>query len=1310
MCAARSNQRSSTETAMSKRGERRGRQRRRKPSVASAPQSRTPEQAWSRAGAHNIAGVSFQIAVTAKLLGGALADELGVARATPEGFEDIDLELRDGARVLVQVKERAPAARFGRSDLTEAMSKKKVLLTEDANRRFVLVTDATLGGGLAATGWEQSLADALDQSEIDALAARLEPEFGDPAEIVARTQIVQVERNVVDSTRRELAELRIAGKQPSVAVLVYARLIEKITEVAVRQRSTSPDTAEWIAPSDLEALVQRVVETVDLESLDETIRAGIVEPVDFSVKADLSVEEFLAGVDVLPSHIAADLVLPRPTEEQALTDALSSEHSALLAAPSGAGKSALLWRTARELSGRARPYRLRRLLPEDVPAVTRWVRLQEPSEHYPLLLCADNLGRPSTAGWSELAREFIDTPGVLLLGACREEDYRPGLAVGRTTIVNPTLDRDLAAAIAEALTDRDIDTAVDVAEAFEASEGLLMEFLSMLLTGRRLRQVVEEQVEARLSEDRVTEREILRYVATAHAAGVAIPAEVLEALLPGEDLTAALTVLASEHLVVTDDGNRWRGLHELRSEVARDYLHRFPPPTAAATVQHLVANLPVADARRIVETYARLDEDLAPAAEAVSVRLGAPDIRAGDSAQLVESLAMADAIRHARTCLEVIETHRPRSLDPWNAFFLAYLHRFGGVALDGLTAIEPGFVRFLDMASALPPPPRSLREVCLQRLPPEAVNEIATRGTVGEAAAWLESLEGCPTEPTLAVEAVWVHFAGWAIDVDARLSATLRALAAPEGADRLDELLGTHQDRMQRLATELPDCVSADTTDEPDGTVVSLHLLVPEDDTGLHERSVQTCRIILDLCPEADFAEVTVLTPNGDRYAIGDVEEGYKRIQRSRLPRATQTKGNTNALRAARLLLASRYWTQPLRALSDASRQLLTLREEAVAWLINPNHNTKRRRRAVTFIDSLVADLAAQPSEALGQGDSGGGRKGRDAINEALTVVRDVAAAESADDPQQVALGSRCRKAVQDLIEARQGELPRLSTAGDPLPDALDDMLGLLGDVLLVYAEGREVPFKPLRRLGSESWTDVAHRLVREAASGGYEAERGALEEALGVSAGWELRRVEHVDARAVRFLTDRWVVVVGAESDNPDPLAFADRLQPELAEELAFRTLVVFGAGGRFLPLSALKLGTSGFWPADDDDVVSVAAGLGIDVLTSVHLQACDVFITELVRASRAAAAARLRRAAELPSDDEAPRMRYESARRALEACDTSLHDEGARLLDRVEREQSGNRQTLAGEWYRSVTHNEQSDDVAALVALRVAALAVDL
>ena len=64
--------------------------------MASGAPSRAPDQDWSRAGAHNIAGVSFQVAVTAKLLVGARADGLPLARATPEGYEDIGLRQISG--------------------------------------------------------------------------------------------------------------------------------------------------------------------------------------------------------------------------------------------------------------------------------------------------------------------------------------------------------------------------------------------------------------------------------------------------------------------------------------------------------------------------------------------------------------------------------------------------------------------------------------------------------------------------------------------------------------------------------------------------------------------------------------------------------------------------------------------------------------------------------------------------------------------------------------------------------------------------------------------------------------------------------------------------------------------------------------------------------------------------------------------------------------------------------------------------------------------------------------------------------------
>ena len=80
------------------------------------------------------------------------------------------------------------------------------------------------------------------------------------------------------------------------------------------------------------------------------------------------------------------------------------------------------------------------------------------------------------------------------------------------------------------------------------------------------------------------------------------------------------------------------------------------------------------------------------------------------------------------------------------------------------------------------------------------------------------------------------------------------------------------------------------------------------------------------------------------------------------------------------------------------------------------------------------------------------------------------------------------------------------------------------------------------------------------------------------------------------------------------------------------------------------------------------------------------------------------------LSGDEDTFMSRYESAHKAVEACHPAQHHEATRLLERVKRELSSDQESLAGEVYRSLTHAEQSDEVLALAALRVAALSVDL
>ncbi len=1265
------------------------------------------DEEWSRAGAHNVAGVSFQIAVTGRLLLDGMSGELPIARLTPEGVEDIDLVFRDGHEALVQVKDRAASSTFARSDLAEALRKRQRTLAAKPDLRFILATDARLGEGMVVSGWDRSVVQAMSDADCNLLAGQLTSTFDDPESVLARTHLVHLERDVAESCRFDLA--RIAGVPPSVAALSYARVIETITDIAVRQRYSAPDTADWIAPSDLDALVVRVASTVDLDGLDEAVRGGIVEPVDFRLRTELSSQDFLAGVDVLPSHIASGLDLPRPDELRRVIDALEEQRSALIVGPSGCGKSALMWRVARALAGKVRPYRLLRVLPDDAPTLLRWVRLQEPSRTYPLLLCVDNLGRPHTAGWSAIARELSSEPGILLLGASREEDYRPDLLVGRTTLIDPKLGRDLAYAIAGTLASRGVATTVDVAEAFAESEGLLMEFLSMLLTGRRLRQVVEAQVEERLPAEKAVDREIIRHIATAHAAGVALPAAALSRLLPGHDLVASLAALNREHILITNEGDDWLGLHELRSEVARDYLHQFPPPTLVQTLRALTEHVPVDDAGRLVEVYARRGADLTAVAESIGMRLQSEGLSARDAACLVASLAMADAFHHARMCLEIVQEHRPRSLDPANALFFAYTHRFAGVNLETMTEINPNFRRIIEIAEHLPPRPPSLRDIALRNLSPTAIVNIALRGSSEDAVNWLESLEQSATANRASIRDIWQPLSEQApLAIRARLVATLCSLASLTN-DEITALFGSLSERVMLLSNELPDCLGARSEQAEDGTVVSVRLLVPEDDADIHDRSVETCRLILDACPEAEIAEVIVLTPSGDRLVIGDLEAGYKRIPRANLPRKSQTAINANFNRAARLLLASRYWTEPIRTLADISAEVMPLLDEALAWLLNPHHNVARRQRAVATANDLVARLASSPSLPADSSAGAARSKAVDAITAALQVTRDIAADRSPSAQAARGLGVRCREAVKTVREARGDDLPRLSSAGEPLPQALDRTLLLLGDVLLARAEEIRLPTPP--RGEGETWLDVAQRVVETSASALYEAERTALSRALEAAGSrWELKRIEHADLGSVQFSTDRWVVLVPVDSDDEQILSFRGRLEGEELGQLAFRTFVVFHVDGHVVPIRALKLGTSQFWPADVSEVEAIAVGLGAGTVRSPNRAAWSSFATEVVLASRAGYLWRARRQAGLRAEVDDFNARYESARRAAVALPAALRRDAERLIARVAGEVSDSGPTLASEVYRSATHGEQSEDVSAIAISELAALEFDI
>lgn len=675
-----------------------------------------------RAGAANVAGVTFQINVAAHLLArGALlaSPDLDVIAVTPEGFEDIDCVLQSGERVLVQTKERGVGARsIAMAELTQIIAHAAPALVSDSQARFALVTNGTLGSDLPATGWEAALADLLvvgSDLAVD-LDAALKVALADaslsnlsPASLLARTHVVLVDSGLAESTLAGLAEGLKIGRPT--ASIVRAELLRDLATASAAQREATLATATSRTVTDLGVLAARLLQAVDVESLDEAVRAGVCEPADFISPVPLGAAEFFAGVDVGPVHIAAGMDAIRGEETSAVITGLNERRDVVIAGPSGSGKSALLWRVARMIDQGARVVRVLRVVDdEDIELLIRHVRRQLPGPGARILVAADDLGRDRMSGWSAARSRLAEIDGVLLLASVRREDLTPSMSAS-AVVVDPVLSETSARAVFRRIGDAGLPTVMDLDEAIERGGGLLMEFIAYVTSGQRIREVLAMQLEQLRGDPLRTD--LLRLVLGAHLVGSAVPADALPAAVgrtPGE-VGEALSRLAGEHLIAAERLN-WKGLHDLRSETLFRLLHLNPPPTPAASFASVLPLLPPGPSGSAVRRaavwisrdvvshlgggdashrLASLEQALAPLVAAIAGLIDGllggdapPEARATQIAALLEGVDRLDVVAYTHAVLPDIDRQRAPGVSVSALAGFVFAEAFGGVSFEGL--------------------------------------------------------------------------------------------------------------------------------------------------------------------------------------------------------------------------------------------------------------------------------------------------------------------------------------------------------------------------------------------------------------------------------------------------------------------------------------------------------------------------------------------------------------------------------------------------------------------------------------------------
>lgn len=799
------------------------------------------EQRWGRlrAGARNVAGVTYQVAVSADLLVAGAKRRAGHPRITtvvPEGWEDIDCTLADGEQLHIQSKERGERAEpLGLADIADAVAHAAPSLSagsQAVRAAFALVTDAALRPGLEFTGWNKSLADLLSTSAagqealsqlralLEARLQEIDHECAPPSLLLEHVHLVHRPWHLSLET---VADLRTHfGLRGVVASLAYAVVVRTLVSKTADQRSASAVLPEYMTIGDLDSAVARLGSSIDVESLEEAIKAGVCEPVDYLHSAVISPERFFKGVDVAPAHVAAGLDVVRAEELERVLTGLADRGHVTIAGPSGSGKSALLWRAGRIAGRGARTLHVRRIADlDDVELLIRHVWREEPDERSPLLICADDLGRDLMSAWPEALRRLREIPSVFVLAAVRREDFNPGMA-GNGVVVDARLHESSATAIYERLRALGLPLSLEPEEAAPKAKGLLMEYLALLLTGTRLRDVLAEQVSALRGAERTLERDLLRIVSAAHSLGSAVHADALAGHLRdrvGGDVARigdALAVLEGEYLLLQDGMGNWRGLHDLRTDHLQQLLHESPPPTLAGTFAEVLPLLPHAgsaralrrgaeqlarlydaDARSPAEPFRRLrelTELLAPVAKAAQKLLSDADATVDNSAiviGLLEGGERLDAVAYLYAVLPRLIARCPPTLHLAQLAWLASTVRNDGLRLPdfgGGPAINA-------LADALPARSDQLSNTVGSGISGQRLASLAVQLTTDRACVLLESSE--QLVPLTAEEArdVWSHHVpglpsppGSGLDLPAaewraRLAAVLVALSNVKGPE-----------------------------------------------------------------------------------------------------------------------------------------------------------------------------------------------------------------------------------------------------------------------------------------------------------------------------------------------------------------------------------------------------------------------------------------------------------------------------------------------------------------------------------------------
>lgn len=841
-----------------------------------------PAKAASRAGSNAGRGFRYQDAVSAWLAVEIWACLRTPALVVPEGGDDV--ELRGEETSFVQVKSR-------REHLGNYTEGEAIGFIEDLWSR-----------SLASTPQPQRL-ELVVEREIAGLSPRDDHSAVRPIEGPISRRLSQSSRasdflpitSVVVATSPQEWAIRLIVERlncaPIAAQMCFAELLIHVGTLADENGRLAQEDYRGLSISDTESLIRHVLAAIDVEAIESALRDGICEAVDFLTP--LNDPNFYLGIDVEPGHIAAGLVSERPRSRSDVVSGIEHRRVALVVGPSGAGKSSLMWETASALRHTVRWYRIHRLAETDIPSLRQLIRTFRASEDSPLGFVMDDIGRNGLESWGGLVKEAMSVPGVVLLGSIREEDVTLIAERARAAEIRADPDDELAERLWRELREAGKTSWAGWREPWNWTQGLILEYVHTLTRGRRMQELLADQVAARVSDPtRSLELDILRVSAWAGAANAEIDASrLVHALSASEaDLSRALQRLIEEHLVLSRVPGVVTGLHQLRSEALLQLTHKTVLPTLEASFERVAASVSAAHLEPLIaDTLSKQRLGVTAVLDSLVIRLEKdPDARA-----LASSLRGLGSGRVSACVDEWLRTSEVGEL-PRTQVGTAGMLGVTGVDLSGFNCIpevQAAANRLSRIKGNQEDDPRCL---LMERISTSALSALIEMADLASLDEILVGLVGMPLP-----DAIRVSLTRAPRDL---LTADLKLVGSVMGTlNALDREISINWVRQvgqaelfARVQREVAWAGPVTIEDADDATAVHCDLWYVSDSAqeNPHDPVVRLCELTLAICPSADIAVSNAITASGELAGFADYPLAAKRIPRENLPASSVPQWN----------------------------------------------------------------------------------------------------------------------------------------------------------------------------------------------------------------------------------------------------------------------------------------------------------------------------------------------------------------------------------------------------------------------------------